>query len=432
MRKEFIGNIVLPDRILYGGSVVLGGGRIVEIREKVRTDTDRLPYIFPGLVDIHNHGGMGHDYMEATEESFQAIAGHLARHGVTTAQCTTVSAPLPRLQEFLSFYRHWTESRQSGETGCRFCGVHIEGPYISPGKRGAHPAEVLLTPEDGYGWILDNRDVIREITVAPELPGMPRMIRELCGAGILVSGGHDDGEPEDIEAAVEAGMRHCTHIYCAMSTLHKTGGQRRCGLCEYAMTHEGLTAEMIADNHHTPPWLARMIYRAKGADRLCLISDAIAPAGLEESGRRSSSEMEEGRTWSSPEMESRQLFCLGTGEDCTKVYVEDGVALVEDGSCYAGSVQALDAMIRNLVRDANIPLVDAVKMASLTPAVILGLDGECGSIKVGKRADLCTVNQNLEILETVVGGMSVYRREDYEGKSAYRRNEDCGKKCVKE
>lgn len=185
-------------------------------------------------------------------------------------------------------------------------------------------------------------------------------------------------------------MRHCTHIYCAMSTLHKTGLQRRCGLCEYAMTHSEITAEMIADNHHTPPWLAQMIYRCKGADKLCVVSDSIAPGGL---------------------YEKEGMFLLGTGENCTQVFVEDGVAVVGDRSCYAGSVQALDNMIRNLVKDADIPLVDAVRMATLTPAEVVGIEPDCGSITVGKRADFCIMDENLEVIETIVEGKTIFRKD---------------------
>lgn len=386
---ELIGNIVLADRILYQGSVRCEDGKIVSIGKAKEKPDGELPYIFPGLVDIHNHGAMGHDYMEATKEAFDAISGHLIRHGVTCAQCTTVSAPVDELKDFLRFFREniW-EKQPKGQ--CRFCGVHLEGPYISLKNRGAHAAKTLLTAQDGYEWILKNRDIIGEITVAPELMGMEQMIEALYGAGIVVSGGHDDAEPEEIERAARRGMRHCTHIYCAMSTLHKTGGQRKSGLCEYSMTHDTMTAEMIADNRHTPPLLAQMIYRCKGADRLCVVSDAIAPAGLPENG---------------------ELFLLGTGEGGTRVFVKDGVAFVEDGSCYAGSVQALDDMIRNLVRDCNIPLVDAVRMASLTPAGVIGIEKECGSIAVGKRADFCVVDHKLRVVATIVGGALAYGGE---------------------
>jgi len=386
MIKEFVGNVVLPDKILYGATVRCDGEIIVEVLSNDKKTADSLPYIFPGLVDIHNHGAAGHDYMEGTPEAFCAISNYLASHGVTTAQCATVSAPVETLTKFFEAFR-----KHSKQDGCRFCKIHIEGPYISVKNKGAHPENTLLIPErDGYDWVLANKDIIGEITIAPELEGMPQMIKAVCESGIVVSGGHDYAETEDIEKAVQSGMTHCTHIYCAMSTLHKTGMHRRCGLCEYVMSHDNITAEMIADNHHIPPQLAQIIYKAKGADKLCMVSDALAPAGIK----------------------SGVLFSLGIGDDCTKVIVEDGVAIVEDRTCYAGSVQSLDQMIRNMVYDANIPLIDAVRMASLTPAKIINIDNECGSIEVGKRADLCFVDSKLNVIKTIIGGNTVYNRED--------------------
>ena len=385
---EYIGNIILPDQILWGGKVACEDGVITQIIPNVVADTENLPYIAPGFIDIHNHGALQHDYMEATEETFSIVSGYLATHGVTSAQCATVSAPLEQLQTFLEAYRRY---QAQPKEGCRYVGIHIEGPYIAPAAKGAHPLETLLTPEkDGYGWILENSDIIREVTVAPELPGMPQMIRDLTEKGIVISGGHDASEPEDVEAAAQAGMTHCTHIYCAMSTLHKTNGQRVHGLCEYAMTHDTITAEMIADNHHVPPLLAKMIHKAKGADKVCIVSDAISPAGLPESD---------------------EIYSLGTGDNCTRVRVEDGVAMVEDRSCYAGSIQALDQMVRNLVNDAQIPLVDAIRMATLTPAQVIGIDAECGSIAAGKRADVCVLDKNLEVVKTVIAGKVVFERE---------------------
>lgn len=384
MEGQITGNVILPDKILYGATVFWKDGKITQIKTADKCDGQDLPYILPGLVDIHNHGALGYDYMAGTEEAFAAVSQYLVQHGVTSAQCATVTAPIPELQAFLDGFRKWKAGGK--EPGCRFTGVHLEGPYLSVKNKGAHPLVDLRTAEDGYQWILDNRDVVGEVTLAPELAGMPEMIQALSKAGILVSGGHDDAEPEDIEAAMDNGMSHCTHIFCAMSALHKTGLWRRCGLSEYALTHDNLTAEIIADNHHIPPVLAQMIYKCKGADKLCVVSDAISAAGLPDG----------------------QWFTLGGEENATRAFVENGLAIMEDKSHYAGSVQALDQMIRNLVRDANIPLVDAVRMASLTPARIIGIDGDCGSVQPGKRADLCVMDRNLQVQKTIVEGKLVY------------------------
>lgn len=391
MKKELIGNLVLPDRILYGGVIEFENGIITDIRPGNNgLNKLSLPYILPGLVDIHNHGAMGFDYMDATPEAFVTISRYLVSCGVTTALCTTVSASVDDILSLLNFYRKWSEEIYDCKKHCRFCGVHLEGPYISPENRGAHSLNYLLKPSDGYSWIMDNSDIIKEVTVAPELEGMSEMIARLSEAGITVSGGHDKSEIENVISAVENGMSHCTHIYCAMSTLHKSGIERKCGLCEYAMTHSEITAEMIADNHHIPPLLAKMIYNCKGADKLCIVSDAIAPTGLPESD---------------------EICTLGVGDNATQVLVENGVALVADKSCYAGSVQSLNRMIVNLVRDCNIPLVDAVRMATLTPSNVIGINNECGSLKVGKRADFCIMDSELNVLQTIISGEIVYKTE---------------------
>ena len=197
---ELRGNLILPDRMIRNGTLVVSGGVIEAVLPGSGAEERPLPYIAPGYIDIHNHGALGHDYMEAEEDVFRSVAAYLASHGVTSAQCTTVSAPVAQIRQVFDAYRHY--QKQSKTDRCRYVGIHIEGPFISPAARGAHPENVLLTPEkDGWDWIAENADVVREITVAPELPGMPEMIRALVRQGITVSGGHDAAEPEDIEAA---------------------------------------------------------------------------------------------------------------------------------------------------------------------------------------------------------------------------------------
>ena len=235
MTTEFIGNIVLPDKILYGGKLSCKGDRIEKIEIGNYENTEKLPFICPGFVDIHHHGALGHDYMEADEETFRIISGHLASCGVTAGLCTTISALEEDIQNVLEAFRIW-QNNADEHAGCRFYGLHLEGPFLAEKSKGAHPLEVLKVPTDGYQYILDNKDIIRRITLAPELPGMEEMIPALKQAGIMVSGGHDNAEPEHIESAIELGMNQCTHIYCVMSTLHKTDAHRKCGLCEYGMT----------------------------------------------------------------------------------------------------------------------------------------------------------------------------------------------------
>ena len=386
------GNVVTPFEVIPGGGVVISDGRIVEIlpgngapRSAAVTDAGD-GYVMPGLVDIHNHGGMGLDYMDATEEAFQGISRHLAAHGVTTALAATAAASVDAILACLQSYRRWLARPAQG---CRLVGIHLEGPFLSHANRGAQPEASLRVPRDGYGFILEHADVIRMATVSPELEGMPEMIRDLRTSGIVVSGGHDDAIDAEIMRAIDAGMTHTTHIYCAMSTLPKRGAVRYAGLCEVAMTDDRLTTEMIADDHHVPPILARMIYRCKGPDRLCLVSDCIRAGGM-------------------PPDSSRPITLGKPGEGGQPVVIVDGIAMLPDRSRYAGSIQSLDRMIFNVVRNAGFPIHDAVRMASLTPAAVIGLQKEIGSIEPGKRADICIMDSAFRVLRTISGGETIY------------------------
>lgn len=323
------GNVVTPYETIIDGGVVVENGLIAavlrgqEFPSDISVTHSKDAYILPGFVDIHNHGGVGRDFMDATHEAFSAIAGYLAEHGVTTALAATTAAPV---ESILACLRVFREYRNHPSGGCRLWGIHLEGPFLSVRNRGAHPEAFLRTPRDGYDFVVENADVIKIATVAPELEGMIRMIRSLRDVGIVTSGGHDDAAEVEIKEAIDAGMRHTTHIYCAMSTLPKRGGVRQTGLCEAAMTDDRLTTEMIADNHHVPPTLAKMIYRCKGVDRVCLVSDCIRAGGMS---------LEEG-----------QPFKLGApGAEGQEVVIVDGIAMVPDKTKYAGSVQSLDRMI---------------------------------------------------------------------------------------
>jgi N-acetylglucosamine-6-phosphate deacetylase len=215
------------------------------------------------------------------------------------------------------------------------------------------------------------------------------MIRALRKAGIVVSGGHDASIDAEIMGAIEAGMTHTTHIYCAMSSLPKRAAIRYAGLCEVAMTDDRLTTEIIADDRHVPPILARMIYRCKGPDRLCLVSDCIRAGGM-------------------PPDSGRPITLGKPGEGGQPVIIVGDIAMLPDRSRYAGSIQSLDRMISNVVRYAGIPIHDAVRMASLTPASVIGLQKEIGSIEAGKRADLCVMDSAFRVRRTICGGETVY------------------------
>lgn len=388
------GKVVLPNKIEYGKNVVIDGDRIVDF-----TDCKDLPksqqvydargcYVCPGLVDIHTHGGFGSDFMDATEEAFNSVLSFHSSYGVTSVIATTVTAEKGQVIKMLDVAK-----KVMGKTPseCRLLGVHLEGPYLSAENRGAHLENLLKVPaNDDYSYVLDYKDVIKTVTVSPELDGATEMIKKLSSVGILCSGGHDNAILPQILKAKEAGLSHLTHIYCAMSGVVMKNGKRYVGLREYGLIDDDMTAEMIADNHHITPELAKLIYRCKGADKCCVVSDSLRVAGFKEDGK---------------------LYQLGNGDGSQLVKISDGVAVVADGRCYAGGIQPVSMMVKNLIKDCDISVVDAVKMASLTPAKIIGAN-DVGAIEVGKKADFCIMDENFNVIDVIFNGQLKERRKN--------------------
>ena len=233
-------------------------------------------FIAPGLVDIHCHGAIGRDAMEASEEAFGAILGAHARCGTTTAVLTTVAASLPEMLAVLQM----TESWRGGWGVARLAGIHLEGPWFSPKRRGAHDPTQLRDPrESEISTLLEHARVMRRVTLAPELPGSYEAIRTFRDAGIAVSAGHSDATEQEALAGFEAGITQVTHLHNAMSSLWKTDPPRR-GLAEAALENQGMLCELIADGVHVSPDLLRETLKAKGWENLVLVSDATAGCGL--------------------------------------------------------------------------------------------------------------------------------------------------------
>ena len=346
-------------------------------------------YILPGLIDIHTHGGAGSDFMDATYEDTVRIARFQASHGVTGVVATTLTAPLPEITGCLEVLRRIV-GRHTG--GAQILGVHLEGPFLAPGNKGAHLAEFLLHPEPRhYEPLLQYRDIIKTVTVAPELPGAPEFIAALVRHQIVVSGGHDTATDQEILVAIEQGMTHTTHAFCVMSSLQRKNGRKHLGLCEMMLLDERLTTEIIADNKHTPPLLAALILKCKGPGKTCIVSDCLRAAGM-------------------PKDDT--LYPIGprNAPKAQVVVVDDGVAMLPDRSLNAGSITTLDSMIKNLINSCGGSLVEAVRMASLTPAEIIRIDQWKGSIAAGKDADICIADRDLTVQRTLVGGDEVYRR----------------------
>ncbi len=341
-------------------------------------------YLCPGFIDLHVHGALGRDAMEGTPEAFDAILHHHASGGTTALALTSVAAPLEKLLNLLRAARAWQAATDGRKKTARLLGVHVEGPYFSPAKAGAHRLEHLRDPTASEtARLLLHADVITQVTFAPELPGALELIDALGTRGIIRSGGHSDAWDEDARAAFGRGMEQVTHLFNAMSSARRRGPYRVAGLLEYALSEPGLRCELIADGHHVSPTLLRMAYQAKGVDGICLVTDASPGTGLPDGS----------------EYRFADRTCL----------VRGGVCLTQDGHALAGSRATMIDVVRNMVQLAGVPLHESIAMATLNPARALLREHECGLLALGMRADLTLLTRDLSVTATFVGGEAIYR-----------------------
>jgi N-acetylglucosamine-6-phosphate deacetylase len=371
--------LVLPDGIRDSLELVVENGKIAEIRERSSDAAIDLKgnYIAPGFVDLHIHGALGRDTMEASPEAFQAICDYHATGGTTSLLLTTVTAPISEIVQVLKAVR------SLGGAIKQIAGVHVEGPFISKARAGAQRAEFIRDPDShAVDALLAFADVIKIMTLAPELPDVLATIDRLCLHHVLVSGGHSDASDVEARAAFEYGMRRVTHTFNAMSSARRKGIYREAGLLEFALSEPDITCELIADGHHVSPTLMKMLYRAKGPKGICLVTDATAGAGFPQ---------------------GKEFFL--SGRPCV---VGDGVCLLADRSALAGSASRMIDLVRVIVNQVGLPLHEAVAMAATNPARALGLTTK-GKLKAGADADFVVMSPKLEILRTVVGGERIFR-----------------------
>jgi len=367
-------NLILPDAIKHG-TVMIENGRIKQVKVSAAKSRSGSGlelsggFLAPGFVDLHIHGGVGRDTMEASESAFREITEFHLRGGTTSLTLTTLTTSEENILNVLNLARRWHNQSLGGS---RIVGVHVEGPFISRKKAGAQdPAHIRDPQPVEWKKYLRFGSLITEMTVAPELPGAINLIKALRKNGTIASGGHTDaGEPVLLKAAA-AGLNHATHTFNAMSSVQKNGPYRIAGMLEFAMTNDSIMCELIADAVHVPPTLMNLLFRAKGRDGICLITDATAGAGLAP-----------GTTFSLVSIQAR---------------VTDETAVLEDGSGLAGSTLTMIEGVRRCVEKAKFPLVDAVRMASTNPARQLGRADEFGSIEKGRKADLVWFDEEFQV-----------------------------------
>jgi len=376
------GRIVLPDQVVTGQAVVIDGTKIAGMvaSGELGDDVERVDvngrFITPGLIDIHTHGALGHTFNEPAATAFDIITAENVRRGVTSLLATTATAPIPDLVACLEFTRQWMAETHDG---AQVLGVHVEGPYFNVAQAGAQDPANIRNPDDGtVDQLLAHHDVIRQFTYAPELPGAVELTRRLVELRIVPAAGHSSAKEEDVVAAIKAGLRHIIHIWSAQSTTIRDGPWRKPGLLEVSLAYDNLTVEMITDNKHLPPTLMKLAYKCIGPDRLCIISDATSGAGLPEGSR----------------------FRMGELE----YEVHDGVGMMFDRSCFAGSSTLLNEMIPVLTKHVGVPLPEAVRMASLTPARVIGIADRKGSLAAGKDADIAIFNDDFTAWRVLING----------------------------
>ena len=363
------GHILTPQGWMKDGSVLISDGKILEITNSDlavigATVVDaRGMYIVPGLVAMHVHGGGGSDFTEATPEAFRTAAkAHLA-HGATTIFPTLSSSSFETLGQAVSVCQELMK-----EPGSTIMGLHIEGPYLNPKMAGELFADQIkaIDPAE-YQALIEKADgCIKRWDISPELEGGHDFARYMRSKGLMVALTHTEAEYDEIKAAYEAGFTHAAHFYNAMPGFHKRREYKYEGTVESVYLMDGMSVEVIADGRHLPSTILRLVYKLKGVERTCLVSDALAYAACD-----------------NPQVDPKYV-------------IEDGVCKLADHSSLAGSLATMDRLVQTMVK-AGVPFADAIRMASETPAKLIGVDDRKGTLQKGKDADILIFDRNLNL-----------------------------------
>jgi len=382
------GTIITPFHLVSGKAIIIEKGKIIEIVNKEELKTATLTgvevieakdkFIVPGYIDIHIHGGGGSDVMDGDYEAINQIAIAHSHFGTTSFLPTTMTMSKDKIIRSL---RSICKAAKKGTAGAEILGIHMEGPYINPEKKGAQKEEDIkkISIEEFLEFNQASGNLIRLVTIAPEMPGAIDLIKYLYKQGIIASVGHSNATYVQTRAGIQAGLSHVTHTFNAMRELH----HREPGVVGAALTSPELTVEVIADGIHIHPIVLKILTKIKEAEEIVLITDAMRAAGLKEG-----------------------TYDLGGQE----VIVTKGQARLKDGTL-AGSVLTMDKAVKNMASKVGVPLPKAIQMASFNPARSIGIDDKKGSLEPGKDADIVILNKNLETELTIVAGKIVYRRK---------------------
>lgn len=345
-------------------------------------------YVGPGLIDLHVHGGGGADFMDGTAEAFSTVCRCHLRHGTTRLTPTSTVA---RRSDYRRFLELCAELYARDTGGARIVGAHLYGPFFARPARGCHPDRDFLPAGDPEARLLldYHRLFPLTVTIAPELSNIDELVRRYITQGVRFNVGHSHATFAQVADAVAWGVSHVDHLFCAMSDRARLRQMQpypmRGGVLEAALYFDQLTTEVIADGKHLAAELLQLAYKIKGPERLAVVTDAM-------------------RAVDQPDGD----YVFGPHDSGEPVRKADGVGLTRDGTALASGVMGLDHAIRTLHFHAGIPLHDAVRMASLTPARILGLDRFYGSLEPGKAADVVVWDRSLQVQQVYLDGRRLW------------------------
>ncbi|AST56602.1 N-acetylglucosamine-6-phosphate deacetylase [Thermoanaerobacterium thermosaccharolyticum] len=374
------GEIYTHNGILYNGDLLISDGKISEIGVNItKEDAETIDLngkkVVPGFIDIHIHGGVGYDVMDASYEALNSISVHLARHGVTSFCATTMTMDVQNIQSAL---KNINDTMKKGTDGAQILGAYVEGPFISKEHKGAQDERHILEPDINImeKLIEASNNSIKVVALAPEKDANGDFVKYVTRENIRVSLGHTNATYEEMKNAADHGATLAVHTYNGM----KGFKHREPGALGEVFLDDRIYGELICDFVHSHPASVEILIKIKGVEKIILISDAMLACGL------------------------------GDGEYVfggQKVIVDKGIARIENGSL-AGSTLTLDKAVANITK-LGIPLSEAIKMASINPAKTIGIDAK-GSIDIGKDADIVVLDNDLAVNMTIVNGKTVYKK----------------------
>ncbi|MBM7624583.1 N-acetylglucosamine-6-phosphate deacetylase [Sporohalobacter salinus] len=378
------GEVYTENSVLTAADLLIEDGLITAVGNEENKaglkEIDLTGYkVIPGLIDLHIHGANGYDVMDSSYQALNFIANYLANNGVTNFLPTTVTANWSKLKSAL---KNIDQTMHQGTTGAEILGAYVEGPYISKEKKGAHPEEFIRSINlADIKKILNYSNNIKLFALAPEKENSLKLIKFLSQNGIEVSLGHTNASYEETEAAVNSGAKLAVHAFNGMKGLH----HRKPGVVGSVLSNDQLNAELIADNIHVHQAVMKILYNCKGKDGICLISDCMRAGGLEDGE-----------------------YTLGELD----ITVKDSIARTKSGSLAGSTLRLIDA-VKNIVELVGVDLSAAIQMAALNPARLLGLDEQLGSIKEGKKANLAVIDEDYEVMMTIINGELVYQANSF-------------------